>query len=146
MERLGYTNGLINQYHQEMQESQTYETGLELLQYDMLYGNKDAYGGINPYLKTERVMGIKPISITSIDAQGEATFIKGTYFTPWSEVFIDDKQKETIYVDDQTLIVTDLKRSDGMNITVRQVTETGKQLSSTLPYIVGDEHPIIEAS
>ena len=146
MERLGYTNGLINQYHQEMQESQTYETGLELLQYDMLYGNKDAYGGINPYLKTDMVMGIKPISITSIDAQGEAIFIKGTYFTPWSEVYIDDKQKETIYLDDQTLIVTDLKRSDGMNITVRQVTETGKQLSSTLPYIVGDEHPIIEAS
>ncbi len=146
MGRLGYTNGLLNKYHQEMADSQDYETELELLQYDMLYGNKDVYNGINPYLKKDMVMGVKEITITNAEPMGEAIFVKGENFTKWSEVYFDGKLKDTIFLDENTLIVTGAELTDGMSIKVSQVTETGKKLSTTLPFIVGDASDVIEES
>ncbi len=146
MERLGYTNGLINKYHQEMVDNIDYEAELELLQYDMLYGNKDAYNGVNPYEKTKMMMGISPISITDVEPMGEAIFIHGENFTMWSEVYFDNHQKNSVFVDEKTLIVTDGEYEDGLSVKVSQVTDTGRKLSSTEAYIVGDVAYIVEES
>lgn len=146
MQILGYNNGLINKYHQEMFDSPDYESELELLQYDMLYGNKDAYNGINPYIKKEMLMGINPITITNVEPMGEAIFVSGNNFTKWSEVYFDNKQQDTIFLDEHTLIVTGAELIEGMNIIVSQVTDTGKKLSSTLSFILGDASNVIEES
>ena len=146
MQRLGYTNGLINKYHQEMINTIDYETELELLQYDMLYGNKDAYNGVNPYLKTKMSMGVNPITLTNAEMVGEAVFISGENFTKWSEVYFNGKQKESIFLDENTLIVTNAELSSGISIKISQVTDTGKKLSSTEAFIVGENINVIEES
>ena len=146
MQRLGYTNGLLNKYHQEMVNKIDYETELELLQYDVLYGNKDAYNGINPYLKKTMMMGVNPITVSGAKAMGEAVFVTGYNFTKWSEVYFNGKQKNTIYLDENTLIVTGAELTAGMKIKVSQVTDTGKKLSTTLPFIVGDASNVVTES
>jgi phosphoglycerol transferase MdoB-like AlkP superfamily enzyme len=130
-ERLGINTGLLNRFHQTMKDSPDYQDELQLLQYDMLYGDRNVYSGINPYKKTKMTMGIDPISITDVYLRGEGLFISGKHFTPFSEVYIDKEKVNTLFIDGQTLIVPNLTLKDGMAIKVSQVTETGKKLSST---------------
>jgi hypothetical protein len=77
---------------------------------------------------------------------GEAVFVTGYNFTKWSEVYFNGKQKNTIYLDENTLIVTGAELTSGMKIKVSQVTDTGKKLSTTLPFIVGDASNVVTES
>ena len=40
---------------------------MQVLIYDMLYGDMEVYGGENPYQPTELVMGIRPITLALSD-------------------------------------------------------------------------------
>lgn len=137
MERLGIDNGLINKFHQTRQDDPDYEAELELLQYDVLYGSKNAYGGTSPYKQKAMAMGISPITIDAAVHQGEAVIVSGSCFTPWSEVFMDGVQMDTIFIDPATLIVPAEALEAGTELKVVQVTETGKKLGSTAAYIAG---------
>lgn len=43
--RLGITEGYINKYHQKQKDSTDYLKNLKILEYDILYGDHDIYGG-----------------------------------------------------------------------------------------------------
>lgn len=139
MNKLGIETGILNKFHQTMMNSLEYEEELQLLQYDMLYGDKNVYGGQSPYLPKKLQMGIDTIVIKNIYQKGEAIFINGQNFTPWSEVFIDKNQADTIFIDEQNLIVPNIDLENGMSIFVSQVTETGKKLSSTDIYLIKNQ-------
>ncbi len=66
---LGITDGFVNKYHQEKENSKDYLNGLANLQYDIFKGDKVLYGGTNPYKPTNLQMGINKIEITSIYKQ-----------------------------------------------------------------------------
>ncbi len=138
-ERLGYNSGLLNRFHQTMKDSPDYQEELQLLQYDMLYGDRNVYGGINPFKKTKMTMGVESITISDVYVRGEGLFVKGTHFTPFSEVYVDKEKVDTIYIDDQTLIVPNIAPIKGMDIKVSQVTVTGRKLSSTSTWKVEQE-------
>ena len=48
-DRLDIHEGLINMFHQSEEGLTTYLDDLKMLEYDMLYGDKDCYNGVNPY-------------------------------------------------------------------------------------------------
>ncbi len=137
MERLGYDNGLLNKFHQQKKNDPDYEKELELLQYDMLYGNMEAYGGKTPYKKKKMTMGVDPITIEDVAFRGEAIFITGHNFTAWSEAFLNNVQQETIFVDEKTLIVSKGSLEEGTKVKVSQITDTGRKLSSTATFKIG---------
>ena len=60
LERLGISDGILNAYHQQCAEENTYRSGLQTLQYDMLYGQRYAWGGSSPYTPTDLQMGGAP--------------------------------------------------------------------------------------
>lgn len=68
LERLGIHDGIINGFHQTQKDSGLYLEELEILEYDMLYGDQNCYAGTNPYQQTEMKMGINPILLTDIRA------------------------------------------------------------------------------
>lgn len=72
LERLGIHDGIINGFHQTQKESGLYLEELEILEYDMLYGDQNCYAGTNPYQPTEMKMGIDPILLTDIRAFNSA--------------------------------------------------------------------------
>lgn len=138
-ERLGYNTGLLNRFHQTMKDSPSYQEELQLLQYDMLYGDRNVYGGINPYKKTKMTMGVETIAITDVYQGGEVIFVKGNHFTPFSEVYLNKEKVVTLYIDEHTLIVPNGTLESDMAIKVSQVTDTGVKLGSTSTWKMTEE-------
>lgn len=116
MSRIGISTGVINQYHQKYRDDEEYLSGLQNLEYDILYGKKSVYGGINPYDPTDIKMGIKDINISKVEKgekEGQVT-VKGQNFTEYSVVYVNGDAYDTEYVDENTLKInyTGLKSLD----------------------------------
>ena len=106
MEKLNITTGIINQYHQKYSDDEEYLSGLQNLEYDILYGKKSVYGGINPYDPTDIKLGVKEIEITGIQKDtedGNKVIVKGKNFTKYSVVYVNGDEYNTEYVDENTL-------------------------------------------
>lgn len=48
---------------EDKEDNEEYLSNLKLLEYDILYGNCQAYEGVNPYKITNMKMGYKPIKV-----------------------------------------------------------------------------------
>ncbi len=75
LDRLDIHNGIINRFHQTQMESDIYEEDLKVLEYDMLYGNQNAYNGENPYPAVHMQMGIDKVTITAIRAFADSSAV-----------------------------------------------------------------------
>ena len=137
--RLGIHNGTLTKYHQLYKDSSDYQENLKLLQYDMLYGKKYIYGGVNPFKATDLKMGDLDIVIKDVsnDEDGNV-IIKGENFTNSSRVYINGNEMTTVFVDKNTLKVEGKSVADGDSIRVGQVTVTDFVLSKTDTYIYND--------
>ena len=60
---LNMHEGLITKLHQTQKDSDIYLDELQVLIYDMLYGDMECFGGINPYTPTNIQMGINKIKL-----------------------------------------------------------------------------------
>lgn len=130
LERVGYDNGLLTKFHQKRMNSEEYLKELELLQYDMLYGEQYVYGGVNPYLEKPMKMGTKEILITDVALRGEKIFVYGKNFTPWSVVTINGDDKETTYINEMLLIIP-YEELENAQFSVIQRSGSSKVLSES---------------
>lgn len=128
-DQVGIHEGTMMAYHQTQKDNpnhQAYLDGIELLQYDILYGNRYCYdGNINKYPATDIVMGIDEVIISEItpitDEEGnEWLAIKGEGFTQWSRVYVNDEKINTTYVSGNELWVKADKIDDGDKVVVNQ--------------------------
>lgn len=130
MELLGYDNGIITKVHQNYngRDLEEYLQTLEALEYDMLYGDMEVYGGVSPYLPTGLRFGVTELALNSVGQRGEVFFVQGSGFTPWSEVLADGEPLDSLYVDEKTLIIVDEPPSAGQKICVVQLADDGTEL------------------
>ena len=130
---LGCNNGVLTKYHQNFADNENYLDTLKELEYDMLYGNKYFTSGENPYVPTELQMGTYPVSVTSAEMIGEALFISGKGFTSASTAFVNGKETETLFVNENTLIMSpdDLDDEEEYILCIEQLSADGIALSST---------------
>ncbi|RDU25229.1 LTA synthase family protein [Anaerosacchariphilus polymeriproducens] len=121
---IGYHEGTLTKYHQRCAQNADYQEGLEVLEYDILYGDKFAYGGESPFDKTDLKMGVKDIKIDDVQVKQDKLYVKGKNFTESSVVYINDKKQDTEFVDNNTLAVegTDWELEDS-TIAVSQVND-----------------------
>ncbi|MCK8059147.1 MULTISPECIES: LTA synthase family protein [unclassified Fusibacter] len=131
MERLGYDNGVLSKFHQMNATAEDYMDTFLLLQYDMLYGQMNVYGGFSPHHRKSMKMGLAPIELTSISVRGETVFIHGNNFTKASAVFMDGEIQETWYVDKNTLILPFEITDVHSKLFVAQVTPKEYKLSKS---------------
>lgn len=145
---IGIDNGLINKYHQQNKGLETYLTGLQNLEYDVLEGQMYIYGGTNPYIATNIKYGIYDIAITDVfvtgaeglDAQDgslEIT-IKGNNFNEFSSVFVNGTKvtkDNTTYLDTSTIQISYDTLKIGDAITIGQAGSDNVVLSYTAEYI-----------
>ena len=93
---LGMSPGLITRYHQQMRDSEDYEEGLNLLEYDMLDGDWYCYGGVCPFTATHLRMGVEPVIVDSWQYEEDGRLlVYGQNFTDYSVITLDGKQLET---------------------------------------------------
>lgn len=136
--RLGYEAGVLTRYHQRCIDEPNYQEELRLLQYDMLYGDRNVFEGINPFIEKTIQMGINEILITDMEKKGEAFIISGQSFTPWSVVYVGNESKETIFLDENTLIVP-YEDLSNQSFYVAQVTDTKVMLSRSKDWMMKQE-------
>lgn len=123
---VGIHEGTIMNYHQTQMNSTdeaSYQDGLDLLQYDILYGKRYCYNGTDLYPASDLVMGIDKVDITNVSdsSTGDTVYIYGHNFTNWSKVYINDSKVASTYLSAGVLAIRKEDISDGDEITVCQV-------------------------
>jgi phosphoglycerol transferase MdoB-like AlkP superfamily enzyme len=116
----GIHEGTIFTYHQTQSDSATYLTGLENLQYDLLYGKRYAYNGEDLYPATDLVMDVEDVTIKSIhkDSINNRLLVYGSNFTKNTKIFVNGEKVATTYVN-SNILYTNLKNvTDQDTVTV----------------------------
>ncbi len=99
-----------------------YQTDLELLQYDLLYGERYAYGGEDLYPASDLVIGTQDVVIDQLMEVNDYVYVIGDNFTKWSKVYVNDEKISTTYYSSTMLRFKKDKLQEGENtIVVNQV-------------------------
>jgi len=100
-----------------------YIDGIELLQYDILYGDRFCYEGEYKYPPTDIVMGIDDVVITDMylspDIENRVV-LKGEGFTMWSRVYVNGEKVGTEYVSGNEIMISTSRIEDGDTVVVNQ--------------------------
>ena len=133
MQRLGISEGYIMKYHQSKQKlpEDEYLKNLKILEYDILYGKKEIYGGETPYEATNLKMGIDDIEITDVYNYNDTVFIEGSSFNDYSCVLINGKEYTTEKVSDRLLRVNGINVKKDDVVVVAQKGDDKVELSRT---------------
>lgn len=136
MDRIGIHEGTIFRYHQARKNTKNYQVDLETLQYDLLYGERYAYDGESPYKRTKMKLGLYDVTLDSVELVSETDYryyIRGTNFTPSSQVQLNGEWYDTVYINTTTLMIsgTELKDFDRLCVAQRSNSSTRKALSKS---------------
>lgn len=142
---MGIETGTMFTFHQNRDSyaaEEEYQKDMEILQYDILYGEHYVYDGGDPYPATELVMGTQEVVIDHITKTKYGYYIQGSNFTKWSKVFADDSKLKTKYVSSSLLFLETDQLEEGFHkIMVNQMgsSNTVFRSSNTVYYTVGPE-------
>ncbi len=106
MDYLGFDNGVINNFHQTnrgVMDEETYLEDLEILEYDILYGEKYVYGGNDIYEPTDMKFGVNEVAISEANQSEDdesVLLVTGDYFTQYSRIYINETPVETEFLDE----------------------------------------------
>lgn len=144
---LGIHEGTIFTYeqaalNQNQQTSEDYLEGLNHLQYDLLYGERYAYEGAEPYPATELVMGVEDTSIYNIwrSAASDYVTISGKNFTKWSKIYVNGVKMPTIYINGSRLRMHAGDLKDGDTVVVNQMGSGNSVFRSTPEFVYDDPY------
>lgn len=128
-ERLDIHSGTVFNYHQNRRKTKNYLSDLELLQYDILYGEEYVYGGRdnNPVVAGYMEMGVLDTIVTDIVPHLEDTYsLYGENFTKNSRVFVNDERQEVIFLNNTRIELKNTKLENGDIIKVCQVGSSNR--------------------
>lgn len=139
---LGISSGTMFTFHQNRDKYDTeesYQEDMELLQYDLLYGERYAYGGEDLYPASDIVMGTQDVVLDHVVQKDKYYYIIGENFTKWSKLYVNGEKVSTTYQTDKRLRVKKSKIPEGLStLVVNQVgsSETIFRSSNEIKYMV----------
>ena len=120
MSRLDIHEGFIYRLHEKYlddrknagdgwteEDEEQYLKELEVIEYDILYGDQIAYNGQLPFEPTDLQMGIRPIEITDVYSKENVLIVSGSGFNDYSVIYVDGKALDTICVSSKSLLAVD---------------------------------------
>lgn len=116
----GIHEGTRFRYHQTQTASETYLSGLEDLQYDLLYGKRYTYGGEDLYPASDLVMDVEDVTVSSVrkNTSNNTLTVYGANFTKNTKIFVNGNKVPTTFLT-SNLITTSLDNvQNGDTITV----------------------------
>lgn len=141
-DKIGIHEGTIFRYHQSARGTPDYETGLEQLQYDLLYGKRYAYDQEDLYPASDLVMGVNEITVTTSQYTTDNMLsVSGSNFTQSCKVYVNGEKRNTRFVSTNLLKtdLTDLKAGDV--ITVNALGSRSTILRSSNEYVLEEDAP-----
>lgn len=142
---LGIHEGTMFTYHQNREaiaDEEEYQKDMELLQYDILYGEHYVYGGGNPYPASDLRMGTQDILLNAVTETDLYYYVMGENFTKWSKVYVDDTKIGTSYISSKLLRFKKEKMGEGLHkLVVSQVgsSDTIFRSSNPMYYVAGSD-------
>ena len=139
-DRLGIHSGTVFNYHQERNQTKNYLSDLELLQYDILYGEQYVYDGEPPITEGHMQMGVKDVTLSEIVSHLDGGYsLYGENFTKSSKVYVNgEKQKGIKFLNDTRIELPETTLEDGDVITVSQVGSSNTIFRTSSEYIYED--------
>lgn len=128
LDRTGIHDGTMTSFHQanharlESENDETYIQNLELLQYDVLYGERYAYNEKDIYPASDLELGLQDAVIEKLYIEKDKLVVTGEGFTPWSVVYVNGEAVKTEKYSDTCLVVLldDYMPGTGDEIVVNQ--------------------------
>lgn len=139
-DRLGVHSGTVFNYHQERNQTKNYLSDLELLQYDILYGEQYVYDGEPPITEGHMQMGVKDVTLSEIVSHLDGGYsLYGENFTKSSKVYVNgEKQKGIKFLNNTRIELPETTLEDGDVITVSQVGSSNTIFRTSSEYIYED--------
>ena len=128
-EKLDIHAGTVFNYHQTRRKTQHYFADLELLQYDMLYGKRYVYGGIEnaPTVDGTFRMGIKDVTLTGVEFNPDGNYaFYGQNMTTDSKIFINGTKHKTVFINDTRIELEEYELKEGDEIVINQVSAANR--------------------
>lgn len=138
MNQVGIHEGNVFRFHQARRNTKNYQVDLEMLQYDILYGEKYIYDRENPFERVKMHLGVEDAQLESIQQISENQYyIKGANFTQSAFLEVNGELIEANFVDENTLLVLDtqLTEEDKVDVAIRSNSSTHRVLTRTEKYI-----------
>lgn len=147
MDRIGIHAGTVFNYHQQRRKTKDYLADLEVLQYDILYGDQYVYDGKPPITKGHMEMGIRDVILENLTANFDGSYsLYGENFTKWSKVYINDEKQKSKFLNNTRIELPESKLKDGDIITVSQVGSSNTIFRTSQQYVYqeGTLQPYVE--
>lgn len=138
-ERLDIHAGTVFNYHQERRETRDYLADLELLQYDILYGNQYVYDGEPPITEGHMQMGVKDTVVTDLIIHlDEGYSLYGQNFTKSSKVYVNGEKQKSSFLNNTRIELPETVLAEGDVLTVSQVGSSNTIFRTSCEYIYED--------
>ena len=137
LKQLGFSGGVVAKLHQSVDAGETgeeYLGKLEMLEYDMLYGDREAFAGEFPYERTDMTLGSREIAVADAQREYHRLLVTGEHFTEFSKIIVDDQALETLYIDSSHIVAP---LDDGTVVErfcVAQIGKDGTELGRTAAF------------
>lgn len=135
LDQLGIHTGSMVQYHQNRKGTKNYQSDMEILQYDLLYGEGYGYGEEGFHEPAEMTMGIIDQVIEKVVQIQDKVYIFGENFTTQSKVFVNGEFYSTGYINDHLIRVKDLVLTDKDEVSIKQLAPNKRVLSEEMSII-----------
>ena len=145
-DQAGIHEGTIFRYHQTQAESETYLSGLETLQYDLLYGKRYAYDGRDLYPASDLMMDVEDVAIDSFrkSMDGQTVSVYGSGFTRNTKVFVNGNRIPTTYISRSLVRIDASQVTDGDVLTVNILGSKGILLRAGVGEVIYED-PDVDA-
>ena len=122
-DRLDIHAGTIFNYHQQRNSTKNYLSDLELLQYDILYGEQYVYEESgNPITEGHMMMGVRDTIVSGLVEQTDGSYsIYGENFTKQTKVFINGEKQSTSFLNNTRVDLKKSQLNDGDVVMLAQV-------------------------
>lgn len=121
-DRLDIHSGTVFNYHQERRQTKNYLSDLELLQYDILYGEQYVYNGEEPIIEGHMMMGVKDVTLSNVVPHlNEGYSLYGENFTKNSRIFVNDERQNSTFLNNTRIDLPETALEEGDVITVIQM-------------------------
>lgn len=115
--------GTMFSYIQSQGGSASYSDNLEQLQYDLLYGKRYAYNGVDKYPATELAMGVDEVILNgTMKSDNGKLCIYGSNFTPWTRIYVNGEKVSTSFLATSILKINQEDVEDGDILTANIVS------------------------
>ncbi len=145
LDRLDIHSGTVFNYHQERRKTKNYLADLELLQYDILYGEQYVYDGKLPITKGHMVMGVRDVTLKNLIPHLEAGYsLYGENFTKSSRVYVNGERQKTTFLNNTRIDLPETELEDEDVIVVCQYGSSDTLFRKADEYVYQDGELIVQ--